>query len=148
MLKHSLSLLYAVTNNIFLYFWLYDSKSCKKCWLSGLCNISCQPAASSDHHYSTSPYATFLNSKSRGDLIQASYGPCKDVIPAEKVFKLNAINKNKRCTNTYNLVQKMLIDVVFSSNWSVYFPSTDHWFQVSLGFKADHVTQIVKKILS
>ena len=78
--------------------------------------------------------------------MQASYCSYKVVNIAEKAFKLNANNTNRKCTNTCNLVQKMSIDVVSSSNWNTYFPSTDYCFQFSVGFEDDHVKQIVKHI--
>ena len=50
----------------------------------------------------------------------------------EKAFRLNVISPNKKCSNTRHLIQKLSIDVVSSSNWNVYFPLTDHSFQVSV----------------
>ena len=50
-------------------------------------------------------------------------------------------------TNTCHLVQKFSIDFVSSLNWSAYFASTDHCFQVSLGFEDDHVTHINKNFV-
>ena len=38
------------------------------------------------------------------------------------------------------------MDVVSNSNWNAYFLSTDHCFQVSVGFENDHITQIAKKL--
>lgn len=38
------------------------------------------------------------------------------------------------------------MDVVSNSNWNAYFLSTDHCFQVSVGFEHDHITQIAKKL--
>ena len=34
----------------------------------------------------------------------------------------------------------MSVDLVPNSNWSAYFPSTDHCFQVSVDFEDEHVT--------
>lgn len=47
-------------------------------------------------------------------------------------------------TCTCHQRHKMSVDLVSSSNCSAYFPSTDHYFQVSVGFEDEHVTQMVK----
>ena len=39
----------------------------------------------------------------------------------------------------------MSIGVVSNSYWSASFPSADHYFQVSVGFEDDHITQAAKK---
>ena len=71
------------------------------------------------------------------------YFSCCVVAAVEKAFKLNVINTNKKFTNTRHLVQKISIDVVFNTNWSAYFPSTNHCFHVFMGFKDGHITKIV-----
>ena len=79
-------------------------------------------------------------------LIQASHGSDKVAAAARKAFKLNAINANEKYINTRHLMKKMSIDIVVSSSdWSIYFPSTDQCFQASQGLEDDHIKQTVEK---
>ena len=136
-----------VTDNVLFYISGYIIRNLIK-------NIECQDCttsmvqleASTDYQYYAAPDATILNCNNRGCLIQESYGSYKVVAAAEKVCKLNVISTNQKCSNIRHLVQKTSSDVVSSSNWSAYFLATDHCFQVSVGFKDDRVTQIVKKV--
>ena len=100
------------------------------------------------YHEQLPSHDSLVKFKDRGGLIIPSDAAFKIVETAEKVFKINVIHSNQMA-NKKNLLKKLVIDTVSAYNWRHYFcplSSDDHWFEVSIGFEDDHLTQLIKKI--
>ena len=137
-----------VTSNVLYYIAGFIVRSISK---SIDCNQCSQalvlPRIITEHQYFIAPYAGFTNRKNRGGLVQSSDSVYKVIVNCEKAFKINVLNQPCKISLKSNLLQKMLIQVVSSCDWSHHFPQfNDHVYHIDIGFEDDHVTQIVKRI--
>ena len=120
-------------------------------------NIDCQECAEaltsprSDHEYCYLPHdhMSFVNRKDCGGLIYSSSGVYKVVLACEKSFKVNVLNSTTKISVQSNLINRMVHEVISSTDWSRHFPSiSDHRFEIDVGFEDDHLTQVVKRVSS